>query len=129
MVCANYEIGTKAYIGVVDMPAIMEYVNYTRRYEGIPRFPAVTRDISMLTPKSVLVGDIETVIEKKGGANLESFKLFDIYEGSQIKEGFKSVAYTITFRGKDKTLEDADIAAPMEKILSALEDMGIELRK
>ena len=129
LVCKNYEIGEKAYIGVVDMPAIMDYVNYTRRYEGIPKFPAVTRDISMMIPKSVMVGAIEEVIEKKGGAHMESYALFDIYEGSQIKEGFKSVAYTITFRGKDKTLEEAEITKPMEKIVAALEGLGAELRK
>ena len=69
------------------------------------------------------------MIEKKGGAHLESFNLFDIYEGAQIKAGFKSVAYSIVFRAKDKTLEDADVSAAMDRILKALEGMGIELRK
>ena len=69
------------------------------------------------------------MIEKNGGANLESYKLFDLYEGAQIKAGFKSVAYSITFRAKDKTLEEADISAAMNRILKALEEMGIELRK
>ena len=57
------------------------------------------------------------------------WKLFDIYEGAQIKTGFKSVAYSIVFRAKDKTLEDADVSAAMDRILKALEGMGIELRK
>lgn len=55
--------------------------------------------------------------------------MFDLYEGAQIKEGFKSVAYSIVFRAKDRTLEEADVSAAMEKILGALEGMGIELRK
>lgn len=129
LVCDNYNIGTKTYIAVIDMPAIMDNVNYTRRYEGIPKFPAVTRDISMMIPKDVLVGAIEEVIAKNGGANLENYALFDIYEGAQIKAGFKSVAYSITFRAKDKTLEDSDIAKPMEKIYAALEKLGAELRQ
>ncbi len=129
LVCKNYEIGEKTYIGVVDMPAMMDFVNYTRRYEGIPKFPAVTRDISMIIPKDVMVGTIEDIIAKKGGGHLESYSLFDIYEGSQIKEGFKSVAYTITFRGKEKTLEEGDISKPMDKIYAALEEIGVELRK
>ena len=79
--------------------------------------------------KSILVGQIEEVIAAKAGKYLESYALFDLYEGSQIKEGFKSVAYTTVFRAKDKTLEDADVAAAMERILKALEEMGIELRK
>ena len=59
----------------------------------------------------------------------KAIQLFDIYEGAQIKTGFKSVAYSIVFRAKDKTLEDADVSAAMDRILKALEGMGIELRK
>ena len=124
-----YGIGEKAYIAVIDMPEIVERATFDRKYEGIARFPAVTRDISMVVPKSIMVGQIEEVIEKKGGSYLESYALFDLYEGAQIKSGFKSVAYSIVFRAKDKTLEEADITKAMDKILKALEDMGIELRK
>ena len=87
-----------------------------------------TRDISMVMPKTVLVGEVEKIIEKRGGKLLEKYNLFDIYEGAQIKEGFKSVAYTISFRAKDRTLEDKDIQPIMEKILGDLSGMGIELR-
>ena len=128
-VADTYGIGEKAYIAVIDMPEIVARATFDRKYEGIAKFPAVTRDISMVVPKTVMVGQIEDVIEKKGGAYLESYALFDLYEGAQIKAGFKSVAYSIVFRAKDKTLEEADITKAMEKILKALEDMGIELRK
>ena len=74
-------------------------------------------------------GQIEAVIEKKGGEYLESYGLFDLYEGAQIKEGYKSVAYSIVFRAKDKTLEDAEVTEAMGRILKVLEGMGIELRK
>ena len=66
---------------------------------------------------------------RRGGAHLESFRLFDIYEGSQIKEGFKSVAYSIVFRAKDRTLEENDVSSAMAKILKGLEELGIELRQ
>ena len=82
----------------------------------------------MVVPKSVLAGDIEAVIAQRGGKILESYQLFDIYEGSQIKEGYKSMAYSIVFRAKDKTLEEAEITAAMKKILNGLEGLGIELR-
>lgn len=124
-----YGIGTKAYIAVLDMPEIVERASFDRKYTGIARFPAVTRDISMVMPKEILAGKVEEVIEKKGGAYLEDYALFDLYEGAQIKEGFKSVAYSIVFRAKDKTLEDAEVAEAMGRILKALEGMGIELRK
>lgn len=128
-VADNYGIGERAYVAVIDIPEIVELATFDRKYEGIAKYPAVSRDISMVVPKEILVGQIEEVIEKKGGAYLESYKLFDLYEGAQIKPGFKSVAYSITFRAKDRTLEEADVSAAMKKILKALEDMGIELRQ
>ena len=127
-VCKNYGMKTRAYIAVIDMPYIYESANFDTKYEGIAKFPAVTRDISMVVPKEIPVGDIEAVIEKKGGANLESYSLFDIYEGDQIEEGKKSIAYSIVFRAKDKTLEDAEVQEAMDKILKALEEMDIQLR-
>ena len=75
------------------------------------------------------MGQIEAVIAQRGGKILEDYQLFDVYEGDQIEEGFKSVAYSITFRAKDKTLEEADVSGAMKKILNGLEGMGIELRK
>ena len=128
-VADTYGIGTKAYVAVLDMPEITERATFDRKYTGIAKFPAVTRYISMVMPKEILVGQVEEVIEKKGGAYLESYALFDLYEGAQIKEGYKSVAYSIVFRAKDKTLEEAEISQAMEKILAGLEELGIELRK
>ena len=127
-VCDNYSIGTKAYVAVLDMPAIVPLTTFDRKYEGIAKFPAVTRDLSMVVPKNILVGQIEEVIAQRGGRHLESYELFDLYEGAQIKPGFKSVAYTITFRNKEKTMEEAEISAAMKKILNGLQDLGIELR-
>lgn len=124
-----YGIGERAYIAVIDMPEILEYVTFDRKYIGIAKYPAVTRDISMVVPKNILAGQIEEVIDMQGGAYLESYALFDLYEGAQIKAGFKSIAYSIVFRAKDKTLEEADVSAAMKKILKALEEMGIELRQ
>ena len=128
-VCDNYDIKTRVYVAVLDMPAILPYATFDRKYEGLAKFPAVTRDISMVVPKEILVGQIEAMIEQRGGKILESYNLFDIYEGSQIKEGFKSIAYNITFRAKDRTLEENDITTAMKKILNGLEALGIELRK
>lgn len=127
-VCDNYDLKTKAYVAVLDMPEILPFATFDRKYEGIAKYPAVSRDISMVVPKDILVGQIEAMIGQRGGKILEDYKLFDIYEGSQIKEGFKSVAYSITFRAKDRTLEEADVTGVMKKILNGLESMGIELR-
>lgn len=128
-VADNYSIGERTYIAVIDMPEIVNYATFDRKYEGIAKYPAVSRDISMVMPKEILVGEIENVIAQKGGAYLESYALFDLYEGKQIKAGYKSVAYSIVFRAKDKTLEEADVSAAMKRILSGLESLGIELRQ
>lgn len=127
-VADNYGIGERAYVVVLDMPMIYDNTTFDRKYEGIAKYPAVSRDISMVMKKEILVGDIEEIIRKKGGKLLESYKLFDIYEGSQIKDGYKSVAYSITFRANDRTLADTEVAEVMNKILKALGEMGIELR-
>ena len=127
-VCDNYDLKTRAYVAVLDIPAILPFATFDRKYEGIAKYPAVLRDISMVVPKAVMAGQIEAVIAQRGGKILEDYQLFDIYEGSQIKEGFKSMAYSITFRAKDRTLEEADVTGAMKKILNGLEGMGIELR-
>ncbi|MGN0412096.1 MAG: phenylalanine--tRNA ligase subunit beta [Lachnospiraceae bacterium] len=128
-VCDNYDMKTKAYVAVLDMPEIIPFATFDRKYEGLAKFPAVTRDISMVVKKDILAGQIEAMIAQRGGKILESIQLFDIYEGSQIQEGYKSMAYTITFRAKDRTLDENDITGAMKKILNGLESLGIELRK
>lgn len=124
-----YNIGEKAYIAVLDLPEIIKYTTFDRKYKGVAKYPAVTRDISMVMKKEILVGEIEKIIEKNAGKLLESYHLFDVYEGEQIKEGYKSVAYSICFRANDRTLEDKDVNKIMEKIVNALQKMEIELRQ
>lgn len=124
----NYKIDEKTYVAVIDMPSMIPYTSFDRKYTGIAKYPAVTRDISMVVPKDILVGQIEEMIEQRGGKILENYELFDIYEGAQILAGHKSVAYSITFRAKDHTLEDKEVTAVMNKILNGLSGMGIELR-
>lgn len=127
-VCDNYDIGTRVYVAVLDMPYVVENAGFDTIYTGIAKFPAVTRDISMVVPKDVLAGDIEKMIRQRAGKKLETLELFDIYEGAQIKQGFKSMAYSLTFRDKEKTMEDEEINAAMKKILNGLQSMNIELR-
>ena len=128
LVMDNYGLGEKTYVAVLDMPYVVEMATFDRKYTGIARFPAVTRDISMVVPKKVSAGQIEAMIQQRGGKILEGYQLFDIYEGAQIKEGFKSMAYSIRFRANDRTLEENDITAAMKKIWNGLESLGIEIR-
>lgn len=129
VVAANYAIKERVYVAVLDMPQIVSRAGFDYKYEGIAKFPAAARDISMVVPKEVLAGDIEKVFDEKGGALLEQYDLFDVYEGAQIKPGYKSLAYSLTFRAKDRNLLEEDITGAMNKIVAALEAMGAELRK
>ena len=124
----NYDIKGEVYVAVLHMDTVTMLSTFDRKYEGIAKFPGMTRDLSLVVDKTIFVGQIEKVIKKCGGKLLESCKLFDVYEGEQVAEGKKSVAYTMTFRAKDRTLEDAEVSQIIDKILKELGKMGIEIR-
>ena len=127
-VADNYSIGEKAYIAVIDILDVLEFAGFNHKYTGIAKYPAVTRDLSLVVPHAVLAGQIEEIFDQRGGNILESYQLFDIYEGEQIEKGFKSMAYSLVFRAHDKTLGENEISAAMKKIMNGLNGLGIELR-
>ena len=127
-VADNYSIGEKAYIAVIDILDVLEFAGFNHKDTGIAKYPAVTRDLSLVVPHAVLAGQIEEIFDQRGGNILESYQLFDIYEGAQIEKGFKSMAYSLVFRAHDKTLGENEISAAMKKIMNGLNGLGIELR-
>lgn len=127
-VVENYDMKGEAYVAVLDLPKLTALASFERKYEGIAKFPASTRDLSMVMSKDIFVGQVEEVIKKYGGKLLENYELFDVYEGEQVGKGKKSVAYTMTFRAKDRNLEASEVNAITEKIVEALKKLGIELR-
>ena len=128
-VADNYNLGTKTYVAVLDVAKLAKKADFDIKYQGVAKFPAVTRDISLVMKKTVLAGQIEEVIRKSGGKLLEDYHLFDIYEGENVGKDEKSLAYSIRFRAKDRTLEDKDVSAVMDKILKKLENLGVALRQ
>ena len=128
LVQESYGIAERAYIANIDLGIICDKANFTVKYEGIAKFPSVVRDISLVMDKSLTAGEIEKIIRFESGAILESLELFDIYEGERIGADKKSMAYSITFRNKEKTLEESEISAVMERILKGLEAIGAVLR-
>ena len=127
-VADNYSIGEKAYIAVIDILDVLEFAGFNHKYTGIAKYPAVTRDLSLVVPHAVLAGQIEEIFDQRGGNILESYQLFDIYAGAQIEKGFKSMAYSLVFRAHDKTLGENEISAAMKMIMNGLNGLGIELR-
>ena len=124
----NYNLKTEAYVAVLNMDVLTMLAGFDRKYEGIAKFPASTRDLSMVMDQSIFVGDIERVIKKNAGKNLESCELFDVYEGEQVGEGKKSVAFSLSFRAKDRNLESSEVDKAVEKVLDELKKLGVELR-
>ncbi|MEE1228709.1 MAG: phenylalanine--tRNA ligase subunit beta [Lachnospiraceae bacterium] len=128
LVCANYEIKTEVYVAGIDIPALLDKVTFERKYEGVAKFPAVTRDLALVMKKDIFVGQVEKVMKQKGGKLLENIKLFDIYEGEQIEAGYKSVAFSLTFRASDRSLETEEVNNIVDKILKELKKSGVEIR-
>lgn len=127
-VVENYDMKGEVYVAVLELPKVTALATFDRKYEGIAKFPASTRDLSMVMDKSIFVGQIEDIIRKNGGKLLESYQLFDVYEGEQVGAGKKSVAYSMTFRAKDRNLETEEVNTVTNKIIEGLKALGIELR-
>ena len=100
-----------------------------KRFKHLPRLPAVTKDLAVIVSAKVNARQIEDIFSKSKGGILEQFSLFDVYKGSQIKEGCKSIAYALTFRAQDRTLKDEEVNAVMDQILHELKkQLSAELR-
>ncbi len=127
-VCENYDMKCEAYVAALDLPVIVDKATFDRKYEGVARYPSVNRDLALVMDKGIFVGDVVKVMKEKGGKLLESVQLFDVYEGSQIAAGKKSVAFSLVFRSSERSLEAAEVNKLVDKILKELETMGVELR-
>ena len=129
-VLENYDISKRAYLAEVNVTKLVKYARSNKKYTEVPKFPAVERDIAVIVDEKVEVGQIERIVTKKAKKLLESMNLFDIYRNEKIGENKKSVAYSLIFRDKNKTLSDEEINNIMEVIISELEKtLGAELRK
>ncbi len=127
-VLENYSIGVKAYVAEISFDACFRLSNLKRTYTQLPKFPALTRDIACVCKKSEPVLVLERAIAQAAGKNLEAIELFDVYEGSQIPDGMKSVAFNLKLRAADRTLTDEEADSAMKKAVKALEKLGAALR-
>lgn len=128
-VAKNYKCPDRTYIAYIEKEKLVENSKEREEYRKLPKFPAVARDISFKIDRDIVVGRIDDILAKVGGDILESFKLFDVYEGEQVGEGQKSVAYSLMFRASDRTLTDEDIDGAMKGIIDELQkELNITLR-
>ena len=129
LVANNYEIASKPYVLMLDLDEIVEQINMSKKYEPIPKYPAVSRDLALLVKEDILAGQIESVFTEESGKLLEKAELFDLYQGEQIEKGYKSMAYALQLRAKDHTLTEAEINQVLDRILRKLDaSFGIRLR-
>ena len=118
----NYNLGQRVYLAELDLDLIFDNSDRTIIYDPLPKYPSTSRDIALLVKDEVIVKQIEDIIKANGEDILEGYKLFDVYKGSQIAEGYKSIAYSITYRSKDKTLTDEDVNKVHHNIIRELEE-------
>jgi len=121
-VADNYSIETKAYIAVLDMGLLTESACLIHKYAPLPKYPATSRDISMVVNSDVFVKDIENAIRNSAGKLLKKLELFDVYQGEQIESGKKSVSFKLIFRADDRTLVDTEVNEAMSKVIKVLDD-------
>ncbi len=127
-VVENYGMKGEVYVAVIDMATVTMLANFDRKYEGIAKFPATSRDLALVMDKTILVVDVERVLKKCGCQLFGNIKLLDVYEGEQVAEGKKSVAFSLVFRAKDRTLKDDEVGPLVDKMIEELKKMNIELR-
>ena len=126
----NYMISKRAYLLEANITKLVKYAKQNKKYVEVPKFPAVERDIAVIIDETIEVGQIEKIVTKKAKKLLESIQLFDIYRNEKLGENKKSVAYSLIFRDKNKTLSDEEINQIMEDIIAELEkQLGATLRK
>ncbi len=129
-VLENYGLNTRVYVGAIELDHLITNVNLVHQYKPLPKYPAVDRDIAMVVRDEISVGQIEQTIKSKAGKLLEELALFDVYKGGQITKGYKSVAYSLSFRANDRTLTDEEVNKVMEGITKGLKDsLDAELRQ
>ncbi|MBQ8614902.1 MAG: phenylalanine--tRNA ligase subunit beta [Ruminiclostridium sp.] len=126
-VAAEYGVKERIYIATFAIEPMFENAQLDVKYKALPKFPAISRDLSLVCDKELASGEIIETIERSA-KNLEQVSLFDLYEGTGVPEGKKSVSYKLVFRRADKTMETEEADKAVEKVLKALGEIGAVLR-
>lgn len=128
-VLENYGLDNRVYIADLDFNIMLQITRLDRLYTPLPKYPSTSRDMAITVNEEIYSKEIEDIIVANGGAILEKCTLFDVYRGKQIAKGYKSMAYSLTFRAKDRTLTDEEVNKVFDKILNELkEKLNAELR-
>ncbi|NNG66020.1 phenylalanine--tRNA ligase subunit beta [Caldanaerobacter subterraneus] len=128
-VLENYDLPVRVYAGELNLDKIIKFANVDKKYNPLPKYPAVERDIAVVVDEDLFVAEVEKVIKETGRGFVEKTALFDVYKGPNIPEGKKSVAFSIWYRSYEKTLTDEEVNEVHARIVKALEEkLGAKLR-
>ncbi len=125
---SNFGVDKRIYIAELDVDSIINVGKIIKPYKAVSKYQAMERDLALLTPNDICVGDILDIVKKSSSAILENAEVFDVYSGGQIEAGFKSVAIKLTFRDINKTLKDEEVNVELNNILQNLADINVILR-
>jgi len=126
----NYDLDHRVYLAELDVEKILKYKNTEWKYEPLPKYPSMVRDIAVVVKDEVLAGEMEEAIKAVNPYLIESVKLFDVYKGEHIEKGYKSTAFSVTYRNKERTLKEKEVEKIHEKVLQVLEKkFGAKLRQ
>lgn len=121
LVAENYDLGSdRAVLAEVNGDTLLSLAKIEPLYKALPRYPAIVRDLAVVVGADTPARDIEEIIQQQGGELMETCQLFDVYQGAQVGEGKKSVAYTVTFRHGERTLKDKEVNQRYDAIVAEL---------
>lgn len=128
-VASLYKFRQPVFVGEIEFEKLLALPADQVRYSALPRFPSASRDVSALMPDSVMWGDIETAVRDLGISEIESVRIFDMYKGKEMREGFHSLAFRVIYRADGRTLKDEEVAGMHERVRALLENrFGAQLR-
>ena len=128
-VLENYDLPYKAYLFEFDLEGLVDAATFAKRFEPISIYPKVARDLAIVVGKETLSDMPTELIYTTGGDSVDSVRLFDVYEGEQVPEGKKSLAYTITYHSATETLTDKAVNTLHDEVVKRLNrELGAELR-
>ncbi|SCH13560.1 Phenylalanine--tRNA ligase beta subunit [uncultured Ruminococcus sp.] len=128
-VCQNYDVGAKVYVAKLDVNALFEISDSEKTYRPLPKYPATSRDLSLICDDELPIVQIERAIKGAVGKILEKVELFDVYRGAQVEKDKKSVSYSIVMRSDQGTLTDEEADGAVKRVLKALDKIGVSLRQ
>lgn len=120
VVVKNYELPKRCYVCQLSFEALYDCSSLVNKFIDLPKFPASNRDLAILLKSDIPATAVETIIRKNSGDIFESIELFDVYTGAQIPDGYKSLAYALNFRHRERTLNDNDINPVIDQIICEL---------